>query len=210
MLDIITICDKGDNANTYIVGNDEEVIIVDPANRLSNITTAIKNRKVLGIFLTHGHYDHFITLTDVLNKYNVNCYIHQNGFGKLTNLMSSCAMFFGVSSLKDVDRTKMVFVKDNQIIELSKKLKIKVITTPGHTDCSVTYQIDDVMFTGDTLFNNGVGRTDLPTSNTMTLINSLKKLLDNKNQASIYPGHGWDSTLEEERHHNDFYRRVKG
>ena len=46
MLDIITICDRGDNANTYVVGNDEEVIIIDPANRLSNITTAVKNRKV--------------------------------------------------------------------------------------------------------------------------------------------------------------------
>lgn len=209
MLDIITICDRGDNANTYVVGNNEEVIIIDPANRLSNITTAVKNRKVLGVFLTHGHYDHFITLADVLNKYNVNCYLHQKAFDKLTNLMSSCAMFFGVSSLKVVDKNKMIFVKDSQILDLSQNLKIKVITTPGHTDCSVVYQIADVIFTGDTLFNNGVGRTDLPTSNTVTLINSLKKLLDNKNQASIYPGHGWNSSLEDERHQNDFYKRTK-
>ena len=82
MLDIITICDRGDNANTYVVGNTDKVIIIDPANRLSNITTAVKNRKVLGVFLTHAHYDHFITLTDVLNKYNVNCYMHQKGFEK--------------------------------------------------------------------------------------------------------------------------------
>lgn len=209
MLDIITICDRGDNANTYVVGNTDEVIIIDPANRLSNITTAVKNRKVLGIFLTHAHYDHFITLTDVLNKYNVNCYMHQKGFEKLTNLVSSCAMFFGVGSLKPIDKTKTVFVKDNQVLELSPNLKIKVITTPGHTDCSVVYQIEDVMFTGDTLFNNGVGRTDLPTSNTITLINSLKKLLNNKNQAVIYPGHGWESSLEDERHQNDFYKRIR-
>lgn len=210
MLDIITICDKGDNANTYVVGNNNEVIIIDPANRLSNITTAVKNRKVLGVFLTHGHYDHFITITDVLNKYNVNCYLHQKAIEKLTNLVSSCGVFFGVQHLKIVEKTKMIFVKDNQVLELSPNLKIKVITTPGHTDCSVVYQIEDVMFTGDTLFNNGVGRTDLPTSNTITLINSLKKLLNNRNQAIIYPGHGWESSLEDERHQNDFYRRVKG
>ena len=209
MLDIITICDNGSNANTYVVGNSDEVIIIDPANRLSNITTAVKDRKVLGIFLTHGHYDHFITLTDVLNKYNVNCYMHQKGFDKLTNLMSSCAFFFGVKNLKEVGKDKVIFVKDNQMIDLSQDLKIKVITTPGHTDCSVVYQIEDVMFTGDTLFNNGVGRTDLPTSNTITLINSLKKLLDNKNQAVIYPGHGWESSLEDERHQNDFYKRTR-
>ena len=209
MLDIITICDRGDNANTYVVGDSDGVIIIDPANRLSNITTAVKGRKVLGVFLTHGHYDHFITLIDVLKMYNVNCYMHQKGFDKLTNLMSSCAMFFGVSALNPIDKTKVTFVKDNQILELSKNFKIKVITTPGHTDCSVVYQIEDVMFTGDTLFNNGVGRTDLPSSNTITLINSLKKLLDNKNQACIYPGHGWDSTLEDERHNNDFYKRIR-
>lgn len=210
MLDIITICDRGNNANTYVVGNNDEVIIIDPANSLSNITTAVKKRRVLGVFLTHAHYDHFITLSDVLEKYVVNCYIHQKGFDKLTNIMSSCAMFFGVSSLKRVDKEKVIFVKDNQVLNLSPNMQIKVITTPGHTDCSVVYQIEDVMFTGDTLFNNGVGRTDLPTSNTITLINSLKKILNNKNQANIYPGHGWNSSLEDERHHNDFYRRVKG
>ena len=209
MLDIITICDNGNNANTYVVGNNAEVIIIDPANRLSNITTAVKNRKVLGIFLTHGHYDHFVTLTDVLNKYNVNCYMHQKAFNKLTNLMDSCAFFLGIKNLKEVSKDKITFVKDNQILELSPNLKIKVITTPGHTDCSVVYQIEDVMFTGDTLFNNGVGRTDLPTSNTITLINSLKKLLDNKNQAVIYPGHGWESSLEDERHQNDFYKKTR-
>lgn len=208
MLDIITICDNGNNANTYVVGNTDEVIIIDPANRLSNITTAVKNRKVLGIFLTHGHYDHFITLTDVLNKYAVNCYMHPKAIDKLTNLMNSCAFFFGVKNLKEVSKEKVIFVKDNQVLELSPNLKIKVITTPGHTDCSVVYQIEDVMFTGDTLFNNGVGRTDLPTSNTINLINSLKKLLNNKKQAVIYPGHGWESSLEDERHQNDFYKRI--
>ncbi len=209
MLDIITICDARDKANTYVVGNNEEVIIIDPANRLSNITTAVKNRKVLGIFLTHGHYDHFITLIDVLNKYNVNCYMHQKALDKLTNLVSSCAMFFEVGSLKPVDKTKVIFIKDNQTLELSPNLKIKVITTPGHTDCSVVYQVEDTMFTGDTLFNNGVGRTDLPSSNTITLINSLKKILDNKNQMIIYPGHGLKSSLEEERNCNYFYLKVK-
>jgi glyoxylase-like metal-dependent hydrolase (beta-lactamase superfamily II) len=209
MLDIITICDNGNNANTYVVGNDKEVIIIDPANRLSNITTAVKTRKVLGIFLTHAHYDHFVTLNEVLNKYNVNCYMHQKAFNKLTNLMDSCAFFFGVKNLKEIDKNKTVFIKDNQVLELSSNLKIKVITTPGHTDCSVVYQIEDVMFTGDTLFNNGVGRTDLPSSNTITLINSLKKLLNNKNQAVIYPGHGWESSLEDERHQNDFYKRTR-
>lgn len=209
MLDIITICDRADNANTYIVGTNEEVIIIDPANKLSNIVTAVKNRKVLGVFLTHAHYDHFITLNDVLHKYAVKCYIHQKGFDKLTNLINSCGVFFSVKTLKPVDKTKIIFVKDNQLIDLSSALQVKVITTPGHTDCSVVYQMGDVMFTGDTLFNNGVGRTDLPTSNTVTLINSLKKLLDGHQEATIFPGHGWSSTLDEERRNNAFYKRTR-
>lgn len=208
MLDIITICDSFENGNTYIVGNEQEVVVIDPANKLSSITSAIKSRKVLGVFLTHAHYDHFKTLDSFLKKYNVNLYIHKNGVNKLTDINSSCAFFFSVTSLNNVNAENIIYIKDNDVINLNN-IVIKVITTPGHTNCSVVYQIEDSMFTGDTLFNDGVGRTDLPTSNTVQLINSLKKLLDNNNQKIIYPGHGNPSTLEEERKYNDFYRRTR-
>lgn len=208
MLDIITICDSFENGNTYIVGNEQEVIVIDPANKLSSITSAIKSRKVLGVFLTHAHYDHFKSLDSFLKKYNVNLYIHKNGINKLTDINSSCAFFFLVTSLNNVNAENIIYIKDNDVINLNN-IVIKVITTPGHTNCSVVYQIEDSMFTGDTLFSDGVGRTDLPTSNTVQLINSLKKLLDNNNQKIIYPGHGNPSTLEEERKYNDFYRRTR-
>ena len=163
---------------------------------------------MLGVFLTHAHYDHFKTLDSFLKKYNVNLYIHKNGINKLTDINSSCAFFFSVTSLNNVNAENIIYIKDNDVINLNN-IVIKVITTPGHTNCSVVYQIEDSMFTGDTLFNDGVGRTDLPTSNTVQLINSLKKLLDNNNQKIIYPGHGNPSTLEEERKYNDFYRRTR-
>lgn len=207
MLDIITICESSENANTYIVGNEQEVFVIDPANKISSISSAIKNRKVVGVLLTHAHYDHFKTLDAFLKKYNVNLYIHKNGLNKLTDLDSSCVFFFGVSSLNAIN-ANTVFVKDNEIITLGD-LKVKVMATPGHTNCSVVYEIEDVMFTGDTLFNNGVGRTDLPTANTIQLINSLKKLLDNNNQKTIYPGHSIPSTLEDERRNNNFYLRTR-
>lgn len=208
MIDIITICDSFENGNTYIVGNEQEVIVIDPANKISSITSAIKSRKVLGVFLTHAHYDHFKTLDAFLKKYNVNLYIHKNGVNKLTDINSSCAFFFSVNSLNNINTENIVYVKDNEVINLNS-ITVKVITTPGHTNCSVVYQIEDSMFTGDTLFNDGVGRTDLPTSNTVQLINSLKKLLDNNEQKIIYPGHGNPSTLDEERKYNDFYRRTR-
>ena len=208
MLDIITICDSFENGNTYIVGNEQEVIVIDPANKISSITSAIKSRKVLGVFLTHANYDHFKTLDAFLKKYNVNLYIHKNGVNKLTDINSSCAFFFSVNSLNNINTENIVYVKDNEVINLNS-ITVRVITTPGHTNCSVVYQIEDSMFTGDTLFNDGVGRTDLPTSNTVQLINSLKKLLDNNNQKTIYPGHGNPSTLDEERKYNDFYRRTR-
>ena len=207
MIDIITICDSFENGNTYIVGNEQEVIVIDPANKISSITSAIKSRKVLGVFLTHAHYDHFKTLDAFFKKYNVNLYIHKNGVNKLTDINSSCAFFFLVNSLNNINTENIVYIKDNEVINLNN-ITVKVITTPGHTNCSVVYQIEDSMFTGDTLFNDGVGRTDLPTSNTVQLINSLKKLLDNNNQKTIYPGHGNPSTLDEERKYNDFYRRT--
>lgn len=208
MIDTIIICDSGENANTYIVGNEEEVFVIDPANRISNIQTAIKKRKVLGVLLTHGHYDHFKSLKEFLKRYDTTLYLHKKCFDKLTNIMDSCAFFFSVNNLEKINTDKIVYVKDNDILTLNN-FKIKVITTPGHTNCSVVYEVEDSMFTGDTLFNNGVGRTDLPTSNTIQLIESIKKLLNNNNQKVIYPGHGISSTLDEERQTNDFYKRTR-
>ena len=82
------------------------------------------------------------------------------------------------------------------------KDKIKVIHTPGHTDGCVCYLVEDVLFSGDTLFFESVGRTDFVTGNSMELQNSLKKIISLKGISRVYTGHGEPTTLEHERKHN--------
>ena len=92
---------------------------------------------------------------------------------------------------------KYYLVNDNKII--IDNLKIKCITTPGHTKCSVCYLLDDNLFTGDTLFDRSVGRTDFPTGNSLELRESLKKILKFNINFTIYPGHNNSSTIEEQK-----------
>ena len=85
-----------------------------------------------------------------------------------------------------------------------ENIKIKVIFTPGHTDGSVTFLVDDMLFTGDTLFLESVGRTDFPTGDREQLVSSVKKLYSLEGDYKVYPGHQEFTTLSHERKYNMF------
>ena len=84
-----------------------------------------------------------------------------------------------------------------------------MISTPGHTAGGVTYRAENFLFTGDTLFQGCVGRTDLPTGDEYTLIQSVKKLYALKGDFKVFSGHGEDSTLDAERKYNMCVRGEK-
>ena len=164
------------HSNTYLVGNEKEFIIIDPSVDIRNINFVISKKfstsKLVGIFLTHGHYDHFSTLDDVLKKYKVPIYISKEDQTKLSNINLSCAFFFGVTNLNEFENI-INYKADVQF----ETLRFQIYKTPGHTNGSVCIKIENNLFSGDTLFNNGVGRTDLPTGNEKQLIESLKYLM---------------------------------
>ena len=142
-------------SNTYLVGNEQEFVIIDPSVDIRNILYIIRKKfaksKLLGIILTHGHYDHFVSIEDVQKVFNAPVYISKEDFPKLTNLNLSCGFFFGITSLPKI----------TNILILPQELKLgnldfKVINTPGHTNGSVCLKIEDALFTGDTLFGMNV------------------------------------------------------
>ena len=183
-MNIEILCETRDNSNTYIVGNEKDVIIIDPSNDERSIKKLVNNRNVLGIFLTHGHFDHFKKIHKLLKIYDVLVFLQKNAYLKLQDPNASCAVYFGCNEPTIIPKDKIVFISDGQNLILNE-INIKVIFTPGHTNCSVCYKIDDDLFTGDTIFYEGVGRWDLPTGSSYQLIESLNKV--GGQLTSIYP-----------------------
>lgn len=188
--------------NCYIVADPatKEACVIDPGADGAKIKSFIaKNGLDLKFVInTHGHGDHIAANREL----GVPIYIHRADKDCLTdpkkNLSSGIFMFDIVSpqaarALEDGDAIKL------------GGLELKVIHTPGHTKGSISLALGDVVFTGDTLFQGGIGRTDLAGGDEEEILRSIrKKLLVFKDDVAIYPGHGGLSTIGEERRKNPF------
>lgn len=192
-------------SNTYIVSTDKGSIIFDPSCDIRTIQRYIKENNVLGVFLTHGHFDHFKELEKVLKTYNVKCYLHKNAKDKIFDLDLSYARMFNSFKTPEIKEDVFVFVKDGNKIKL-EDIEIKVLFTPGHTNCSVVYIINDMMISGDTLFKLSVGRTDLATGNKLNQMQTLDMLKRIKTDYIVYPGHDEVTSLFYEQKYNPYMK----
>ena len=192
-------------SNTYIVSTDKGSIIFDPSCDIRTIQRYIKENNVLGVFLTHGHFDHFKELEKVLKTYNVKCYLHKNAKDKIFDLDLSYARMFNSFKTPEIKEDVFVFVKDGNKIKL-EDIEIKVLFTPGHTNCSVVYIINDMMISGDTLFKLSVGRTDLATGNKLNQMQTLDMLKRIKTDYTVFPGHDEVTSLFYEQKYNPYMK----
>lgn len=172
-------------SNAYILRKDNKVIIIDPGADFDRIDAKINdNDEVIAILLTHGHFDHIGAVNEVVSKYQCACYI---------SIAEKELIHNPEMSFYDGDiREDLLYFNDNLEIE---NFNIKVHKTPGHTIGSVMFEIDDHLFTGDTLFDMGVGRMDLPTGSEADMYQSLQYIKTLQKDYKIYPGHGETSTL---------------
>ena len=178
--------------NTYVVYNkNNECLLVDCSCSLEEIISRTKNAKVLGVLLTHGHYDQFCSLDQVLEHFKINCYVHNLDFEKLFNPKSNYSIVFNkIYSVKTPKENFVLLDNNNNSFKLGN-FNIKFFQTPGHTNGSVCYLInDEFLFTGDTLFSNCCGRCDLITGNEQQMEESLKFLTKKFSNSKFYPGHG--------------------
>lgn len=198
------------DVNCYIVYGDEsiECAIVDPGDDADKILDLIErtNLRPKYILLTHGHFDHIGAVKEIKEKTGAQIAIHPEDAQHLTDESRNLSSLIGKPSIQ---LPPDILVEDGDTLEVGN-ITLKVIHTPGHTKGGVTYMGENILFTGDTLFEGSVGRTDFPGGNFSHLMKSIsEKLMTLDMSMSIYPGHGGKSTLAEEGRFNIFLQDME-
>ena len=196
----------GFGSNTYaITADNKTAVVIDPSSKHVESKLLALGLEVKFVLLTHCHFDHVCGVS-----------VLQQAGAKVLCLDKEATLVGTRADLSDlfgspipqytVDQT----LTDGQEIELCG-LKIKVLAVPGHTAGSTCYIFSDdggrYLFSGDTLFEDSIGRTDFPTGNIGTLRESLK-ILASLDDMPLYAGHGEDTSLEKERKYNPFLQDL--
>ena len=192
--------------NSYILWDEKslEAIIIDPSSGDSAFEKFIsqKNLKLKYLINTHGHLDHIGGNSYIKTKFNVPIVIHKNDAEMLINSKLNLSEVVGMPILSP-KADILITEKDNNLF-LGEN-KISVIHTPGHTKGSICLLIDNILVSGDTLFYESIGRTDLPGGSFDEIVASIqKKLFTLSDEILVLPGHGRETTIEDEKVGNPF------
>ncbi|MDP3955249.1 MAG: MBL fold metallo-hydrolase [bacterium] len=183
--------------NCYLVWDEKtlEAVIIDPADEGTFIIQKILDLKLKPklILATHGHFDHILAATELKLAFNIPFLMHKADLFLLNRTENTAEHFLGMK----VDPPPMVdkFLKDDDLIVFGRE-KLKVIETPGHTPGSICLYTKGFLFSGDTLFLAGVGRTDFAYGSRENLLKSIqKKLFKRPKETIVYSGHGPITTI---------------
>ena len=199
------------STNCYLVYNEgtKKAVIVDPADNTQFILNKCNELGITpeAILLTHGHFDHIMAAEDVRRSFHIKIYASETEDAMLSD---SGLNLSGGWAGKQTSFHADVLLKDGDELELIG-FRWKVIETPGHTTGSVCYYVpeEEVVFSGDTLFCESYGRTDLPTGSSSQMVSSLlDKVFALPDDTMAYPGHGDTTTIGYEKKNNPiaFYR----
>ena len=193
---ICTVCAESFGANTYLLISGCHAIVVDPAVSVSAILEAVRAEDAFleGILLTHGHFDHVLSLDGLREATGVDAYIHEEDAVMLTDGKKNA--FYEFFGKERTYRPAQRLLSDGDTVSLGDE-KITVLHTPGHTRGSVCYLCGDILVTGDTLFAESFGRCDLWGGDLEQMRASLSDLRTLDGKITIYPGHGEDSPLRD-------------
>ena len=194
--------------NCYLLINEDtkELVVVDPATCPDYLVSHIKSNGYIpkAILLTHAHFDHVMGIDGWVKEFDIPVYLHEDEKQILEDPRLNLSGVFGT----DYSYNKASCLQDKQILELAG-FKFKVIHTPGHTagGCCYYEEAEAVLFSGDTLFCQSVGRSDFPTGSMSTLVRSIKeKLFCLPDDVMVYPGHNDLTSIADEKVYNPFVR----
>lgn len=192
------------DSNCYVLYDTHQAIVVDPSVSLKEIKKEI-DVPTVGVFLTHGHVDHIWEIESFI-KENIKIYLHKHALEKLGNANKNYSNHFRKEINIHLKEEQVEIIHDKQNINIFQE-PLVVIETPGHTNCSIMLLVSHYMLSGDTLFFDTIGRTDLFSGNSSTMIESIKKIKQITTNYQVYPGHGVSSTLDREKECNHYFTR---
>jgi len=185
-------------ANCYFLIIDQDCLVIDPGDEANFILEELQHHKyhLVGVMATHGHFDHIGAVGEIQLSFNVPLYILQEDQFLIDRLNETAKYFLGFDP-HFIKPKNTKFIKNNFSIA---DFKLRIIKTPGHTpgSCCFYFKEENAVFTGDTLFKEGIGRTDLSYSSQYDLKKSLKKVLKLPKETIVYSGHGDETILEDE------------
>jgi len=195
----ISFKDSGHYTNTYILKDKKtcEAMLVDPAYNGEYISKCFDkiDAKLKCIYLTHCHGDHLSALEEIYNKYKnygVKIYIHENDKEGIFDDDKNCKYILSEPNFCSLKKDSILSVKDDETLKLGDMI-LEVMHTPGHTNgSSILFEKEEnILITGDTLFTDCYGRTDLKSGDSKDMKESLKKIFNSfSDETKVFPGHG--------------------
>lgn len=185
--------------NCYLIKTNDHLLMIDPGARAERILTLVENDTIDGILLTHGHLDHIGAVDAIVKAKHCPVYCSYSDLELLSDPKLNC------SNQNNIRVNSKVIGIDEGEYQIGA-FKVQVYATPGHTHGSLVFLIDDKLFTGDTLFKESVGRTDLPTGSDREMRTSLKLFKNFNPDTIIYPGHEEISTIGHELKYNPYMK----
>ena len=191
--------------NGYVLScpDTANAIYIDPGDEASRLLARIRERglNLIAVVLTHAHVDHITGVGKVVEEWETPVYLHPED-RSIYDALPDWGNWFGLTCDPPPPPTHVL--KDGQTLSLDC-LQIRVHHTPGHSPGSVSLQLDNHLFSGDTVFQGSIGRTDLPSASYDVLIETIRnRILPLGDDVVLYPGHGPVTTVGEERLHNPF------
>lgn len=185
---------------------EKKIIVVDPADRGEYLYNAFKEAglEVAAILLTHAHFDHIWGCNQLRELAGVQVF----AFEDEKDLCESAKLNVSEDVGRPYTATVDWYLKDGETVTI-EGMEFKVIWTPGHTQgsCCYYFEKDNILISGDTLFEGSVGRSDLPTGDGKLLSRSLKeRLMILPDETLVFPGHGNSTTIADEKKYNPFCR----
>lgn len=189
------------STNCYLIENGLHSIIIDPGDQAESIIEYLNqnNLRIIAILLTHGHFDHIGAIDTLVSMYKCKVYIHQNDYHMIYNDQLNLSSYYNSLKIK----TNVIAIKQNVDVG---NYHFNFINLPGHTkgSCFIFLKQYHIIFSGDVLFKESIGRFDFPTSSSDDTKNSMEKIKKIRGDYKVYPGHGESTTLSYEQTYNPY------